>query len=79
MGLRSLRLYSKEKLLTNLVKVIYSEKNALNDAAAANSLIERANFPIKNLNRPVGVQGLKVQKALVKRKNINEFSKDHIF
>ena len=52
--------------------------NALNDAAAANSLIERANFPIKNLNRLVGAHGLKVPKALLKRKkNINEFSKVH--
>ena len=48
--------------------------NALNDAATANSLIERANFPIKNLNRPVGAHGLKVPKALLKRKIINEFS-----
>ena len=39
--------------------------NALNDAAAANSLNERANFPIKNLNRPVGAHGLKVPKALL--------------
>ena len=45
--------------------------NALNDAAAANSLIERANFPIKNLNRPVGAYGLKVPKALLKRKTIS--------
>ena len=53
--------------------------NALNDAAAANSLNERANFPIKNLNRSVGAHGLKVPKALLKRKIINKFSKAHIF
>ena len=47
-----------------VVKFIYSEKNTLKDATAANSLIERANFPIKNLNRPVGEHGLKVLKLL---------------
>ncbi len=42
--------------------------NALNDAAAANSLNERANFPIKNSNRSVGSYGLKGPKGSPEKK-----------